>query len=225
MFFFFSFFSFGQPDYPDLMVKDYEEMEELLSHKIALSREASQKEGGAGSGALNELKQGLVVLFMHPQQGTNDALLALLKSEIISYTAFWRVVLDVVRDSLEIVQGSSYSVLQRASHLYVLENVLTYIKNTNEEEFNQVLSHIAKARIKIPREVINHRFINASLGRVPSPSSLAKNMLKKRLKEKKQREKKEKALEEIKKREKEALEEKKKAERKKPTTSSEIKEK
>ena len=211
--------SFSESNYQELRVKDYEEMERLVSAQVALSRKAAEKRGGSASEALEELKKGLVILFMHPQEGTNNALLALLKTEIISYTAFWRMVLDVVRDSIEIFQSSFYSVLQRASHLYVLENVLTYIKNTNEEEFNQILSVMAKARIEIPREVTNHRFLNVSLGRTPSPSAVAANMLNKRIKEKKEKDRRE-ALEKIKRAQKEALQKKQKAAKKKASGAS-----
>ena len=206
----FSLFAHSQYDYQQLMVKDYEEMEQIIKKQIASSRKALKEDNETAAGALAQLKKGLTILFMHPSDGTNSTLVALLKAEILNYAAFWRIMSDMVRDSVHILQSSSYSTPQQASHLYVLENVLSYIRSTNEAEFDQILDFIAKAKVLVSESINSHRLLNASRSPSPSPSSLAAAMLKQRIKARKAKERKEKALEKQRAKEK-ALEKKHKA--------------
>lgn len=189
----FSCFSFGEYDYRQLMLKEYEDMEKIINEKIALSRKAAEQDGEAFEGALGALKEGLSIVFMHPTDGTNGTLLSLLRAEVINYTPFWKVIMDIVSDSLNAFESSSSSTLEQASHLYVLENVLSYIQNRSlhEEEFKPILKLIVKARIKIPDAVRNHRFMTAGKAKLHSPSIKAKAMLKKRFKAKKEKEREE----------------------------------
>ena len=217
---FFSLSSHSQYNYQQLRVKEYEEMEQILKQRVTRSRKAAKQDGEAFEGALAELKQGLSILLMHPSDGTNSTLLALLKAEILNYTSFWRPFMDVVKDSLNILKSSSHSAIQRASHLYVLENVLAYIGNSNEEELEQILNLIAKAKIHVPKEVHTHRFMNASRARTTSPSLVAETMLRQRVQTREAKEKERKALEKKKKAE-EAL----KKQKKKPSGQRKQKEK
>ena len=187
-------------------------MEQIIKKQISRSRKALKEDNETATGALAELKKGLTILFMHPSDGTNSALVALLKAEILNYAAFWRTMSDMVKDSVHILQSSSYSTSQKASHLYVLENVLSYLRSTNEVEFEQILDFMAKAKVVVSKSINNHRFLNASRSPSPSPSSLAAAMLKQRIKARKAQERKEKALEKKRAKEK-ALEKKRKAQK------------
>ena len=199
-----SCFSFGEYNYRQLILKEYEDMEKIVNKQIALSRKAAKKDGEAFEGALSEIKKALSTVFMHPTDGTNSTLLSLLRAEVINYTPFWKIIMDITRDSLNIFESSASSTLQLASHLYILENVLSYIQNRSpyQEEFNSILKLIVKAKIEIPNAVSNHRFMTAGAAKPHSPSLKARTLLKKRLKMKKEKERKEREWEKIKEREK-----------------------
>ena len=189
----FSCFSFGEYNYRQLMLKEYEDMERIINEKIALSRKAAEQDGEDFEGALGALKEGLSIVFMHPTDGVNNTLLSLLSAEVINYTPFWKVIQDIVSSSLNIFESSSSSTLQKASHLYILENILSYIQHRSlyEGGFHSILKLIAKAEIEIPDAVNNHRFMTAGKAKLHSPSLKAKTMLRKRLKAKKAKERKE----------------------------------
>ena len=172
------------------MVKDYEEMEQIIKRQIVRSRRVAKEDSEMFEGSLSHLKEGLTWLFMHPSDGNNGTLLALLRAEILNYTAFWKVVMDVTRDSLNIFQSSSYSALQRASHLYVVENVISYITSTREEEYHKVLDVIAKAKMTIPKSINSHRLMNAGHSKPTSPSVVARSMLRQRITAQKEKKKK-----------------------------------
>lgn len=188
----FGFTSFGQQyNYQQLVLKDYEEMEKLVKQHIALSRKVFKEEGEEKAMALAELKKGLSIVFMHPLLGTNETLLTLLRAEILNYTDFPKALMDITSGSLSVLQSSTRSTPELASHLYIIENMLSYIRSTGEEAYHPILTAIAKAKISVPDEVHSHRLMNAGRAKPISPSLAARAMLKQRreLKKKEQKRK------------------------------------
>ena len=165
------------PDYRRLTAMEYEERAKAAQKQIAIARKASNE-----TAALNALQKGLVFVLAHPTDGTNSSLIALFRAERAALAPFWKLFYDITQDSLKSVQSSALSAAQRASHLYILENVLTYIQSLSdtEESFNKVLQLTAESKLKIPSEVHSQRLMDVGKGETISPSVRAARLLKKR---------------------------------------------
>ena len=165
------------PDYRRLTAMEYEERAEAAQKQIAAARKAASE-----TAALNALQKGLVFVLAHPTDGTNSSLISLFKAERAALAPFWKLFYDITQDSLKSVQSSSLSPAQRASHLFIIENVLTYIQGLSdkEESFNKVLQLTAEAKLKIPSEIHSQRLMDIGKGKTLSPSVRAARLLKKR---------------------------------------------
>ena len=168
-------------DYQQLMTKDYGEMKKIIYQHIKSS--AEHEADKAEFELISEIKKGLILLLMRPDRdGLNSSLISALRDEISKYRSFAGFLNEVVQESLKVLKSKTHSSVKRASHLFIIENALSYAKGLDSDT---VLKTIQKAKIEVPESVINERRLNAGVGEQASPSELAKNILKKRIKKRK----------------------------------------
>ena len=176
-----SSWSFAEYTYQELMIKDYKEMRSIINKYSRSSRNGDEEKSSAELKA--ELKKGLTILLMRPDRDNiSSFLINSLKEEILKYHTFKEALNEVVQDSLALLKDKTNSVEKRTSHLFVIQNALTFAKTL---ESDAVLKVIYKAKIKIPKDVTSELRLNAEMGEQASPSTLALRILKKRLKERK----------------------------------------
>ena len=168
-------------------------MRDILRQHLKRSREQAELDSETHQGALGELKEGLAVLFSRPDRdGLRSSLLPIIQNEVESYRPFMPVLQKLAEDSLLILQDKDFPVEQRASRLFVLENIIAHIRNIKNPSSRDILIVIRDAKVKIPKDVTNYRRLNTETGETASPSSIAKRILKSRAKEEKKRAKAEK---------------------------------
>ena len=102
------------------------------------------------------------------------------------------VLQELTEDSLLVLKDKDFPVEQRASRLFVLENIIAHIRNMKNSPSSDILTVIRNAKVKIPKDVTNYRRLNTETGETASPSSVAKQILKSRAKEEKKKAKAEK---------------------------------
>ena len=170
-----------QYDYQPLTVMEYDEVRQTLQNYVQKSRKQAELDDERKIGALGELKNGLRFLLMRSDRDyIRNSLVVILQVEIQKYRPFLSVLGEVVQGSIKGLNSKKSSVRARASHLFIIENAMGYIKTLPESpEANSILSSIARSRIRVPQAVTGDRRLNASKGEF-QPSKVAHSILKQR---------------------------------------------
>ena len=201
----------GEESSRQLMMKDYEEMRELLE------RYQKPQEGEDKETRLTQLKKGLKILFSRPDKDNlKSSLVRSFETEINSHSSFIKILREIVQEAIRDLQGEKGSISYQVNLLYILENTLSHIERLDDKKALGILKDISKAQIKISKEMLSYLLLNNNRGEMASPSYLAEQMLKKRMEKKKAVEKKRKALAKKKKKQKKKKLTKKKEHKEKP---------
>ena len=167
-----------------LKTKDYEEMREILNRHITSSQSDLTDGGEDVDSAVSELKKGLKILLMRPDtDAIKSSLILTVQNEIIKYRSFMAVFGEVVKTAIDEFKSKKGSVAYQASLLYLIENSLSYLDSINNKESNKILKSIKKAKLKTGKKVFNYLLLEMGRGKTASPSYLAGQILKKRVKE------------------------------------------
>lgn len=150
-------------------------MRAILSAHIEKSQTALSEEGEEA--ALLELKKGLKTLLMRPDiDATQNSLILSLQNEIVKYKSFMEVLKELVESTLEEFKAKKGSIAHQVSLLYIIENALSYLQSINNKESLLILKSIAKARLKIPKEMKAYLLLEMGRGETASPSYLARRI-------------------------------------------------
>jgi len=183
--------SWGNYNYQELKVKDYEQMRKIINSYIlktqGIASDQTQKRSQSDidpDEILLELKQALKVVFMRPDtDGLRNSLVLILEPEINIYKPFIEVLGDVVKEeAIPIFKNKKSSVISQAGALYILENAISYSKGYQKPEADKVFKVIKKAKIKIKDALIQHLRLEEGRGQTASPSHVAGQSLKQSLK-------------------------------------------
>ena len=175
----------GEFTYKKLMVKDYEELREILKKQVKNSQKQSFLDSEKPLGAIGELKKGLSWLFMRPDaDGLRKSLLPILENEIINYKPFLDTLHEITKDSIFVLKSKKSSTIQKTSHLFVLENTIEHIKNSESNSALKILKTIKDAKIKLPKKVREHKAREFGKETKQSPSQTAKKLIKIKAKKK-----------------------------------------
>lgn len=171
--------------YTELQIKDYDQMSEMVDEKIAQSKALAiqyQNEGQDEVGdqeAVAQLREALKLIFSRPNKDNMvGKLVANVRRELGNYNAFESTMNSVASEALTAVQNETLSVLDRATAVYVLENIMSEVRPSlpKNEDFRNLVKQVRDADLEVPEKVKAHRKLT-SMDETPDLSKVAKLLL------------------------------------------------
>lgn len=179
--------------YNELQIKDYDEMSEMVNTHIRKAKGLAIEKQQAGDiemgdqMAVDELAKAITLIFARPDKDNMAAkLMPSVKKELMNYNAYDETLSTVASDALVDLGNDKLPVVIRATAIFVLENLMSEIRPQlgDNEEYRNIVSKIAVAKIKVAKDVRNHRKLTG-MYETTSPSDTAKKLLKPYKKKKK----------------------------------------
>ncbi len=189
--------------YSDLIIKDYDEMNQQVQARIKKARELTKADAAEGEDqeAIAELADALRLIFSRPNSDNMVAKLTPdVRRDLSNLSAFEETMSTIARECLVEAQEKGGTVARRSTSLFMLENILSEIRPEvqGNESLRKIVQAIADAKLRIADDVIAERRVR-SMFKTTNPSDMAKDILKANERKVKQLEKemaKEKAAEE-----------------------------
>ncbi len=175
--------------YTDLIIKDYDEMNNMVQTRIKKSKAVGTKdrdgEGNDGE-AIELLRDALKLTFSRPNSDNMIAKLTPeIRRELLGYNAFEDTISSLAAEAISISKDKNATVSQQSTALFVLENLLGEIRPEAQSntDLRRVVERISDANLKISDEVMKDRKIR-SMFKTDNPSHIAADILKGIAKEK-----------------------------------------
>ncbi len=172
----------------ELHVKGYEGMMKLIEPWLKKASDIRKEEFSIGSSLEMDptIRQAYIIAL---SRSHHDSVVVKLIKNIRSRTSvktdFFSVITTIAKQSSAGFKNKDRSPLERATYLYVLENIITAVSayTTSDKRAVDILRIIASADIEIPDLVHNERYIHALEPQSLSPSQTAENILEKTVSE------------------------------------------
>jgi hypothetical protein len=168
-------------NFSELQIKDYDQMLNAVEKKVADSKAVAikmQEEDMVEEGdkqAVARLREALLLILSRPNKDNMVAkLVPVVKKELINYDAFQDVLAAIAGQATGAIQSETLSVSQRATAIYVLENLLSEIKPllTGDAKLRALVKKIRDADITVPDKVKSHRKLTG-MDETPDISKIA----------------------------------------------------
>lgn len=167
--------------YSELMIKDYDEMLEMVQSYVGKARDLAGEDGTANEDeAISQLRQALKLIFSRPN---SDNMVAKLVPEVrrvlVGFNAYESSVSAVANEAIGYVKNDEAPVSVQSTSLFVLDNILADIRPEVEANasLHAVVEHIRDAKLSMSREVNKERSLRGMFN-TKSPSDIAREMLK-----------------------------------------------
>lgn len=173
-------------NYSELQIKDLEEMTNSINIRVQKAKfaymkmQAEEKEEEGDRQAVEILREATYLILSRPNDDNMlSKLMPLVRSELSSYNAFEDTLTSITQESIRAVANEKLSAVNRGTHLFVLENILSEFRPeiVNNEDLRKIFEIIRDANIKLPSSVKNERILR-SMYKSKSPSTLAATILK-----------------------------------------------
>ena len=188
--------------FDELQIKEYEKMSELISpwvNKLTTPIPSSKDASVHPESLLRDLelddldgtsegdygyyaRKTFMTIFSRPDRDqVNQRLIKNLRSKPFINDNYFSLLKVIARQSSLSLKNKNRSPIERATHFYILENIIGELRAsiTKSSESQKILEQIANANIKIPQEVHQERYIRALQPQTASPSSIARQILRK----------------------------------------------
>ena len=168
----------------ELHAKGYEGMVELIEPWMEKARDIRKQEFSIGSSSdmIPTIRQAYIIALSRAHHDSVvDKLVQNIRSRTSTKSDFFQIMSTIARQSSAGLKNPDRSPLERATYLYILENVISSVSAyiVSDKRVVEILKIIAEADIEIPESVYNERYIHALEPRSLSPSQVAKNILEK----------------------------------------------
>ena len=167
--------------YNELMIKDYDEMLEMVQSFVLKAKEAAGEEGTSNEDeAVTHLRNGLKFIFSRPD---SDNMVAKLVPEVrrmmLGFNAYESSVNLIADEALDAVSAKNVAPSVQSTSLFILDNILAEVRPevTANPQLKAVVEHIRDARITVGKDVLKERKIRGMFS-TKSPSDTAASMLK-----------------------------------------------
>ena len=167
--------------YNELMIKDYDEMLEMVQSFVLKAKEAAGEDGTSNEDeAVSHLRNGLKFIFSRPD---SDNMVAKLVPEVrrmmLGFNAYEPSVSMIADEALEAVSSRNAAPSIQSTSLFILDNILAEVRpevgaNT---QLKAVVERIRDARITISKDVLKERKIRGMF-ETKNPSAQAAKILK-----------------------------------------------
>lgn len=167
--------------YNELMIKDYDEMLEMVQSFVKKAKEAAGEDGMANEGeALEHLREALKLIFSRPD---SDNMVAKLVPEVrrmmVGFNAYEPSVTDIAKQAIAAVKAKNAAPSIQSTSLFILENVLGEIRPEvgNNAQLRAVAEMIRDAKLEVSKDVLKERKIRGMF-QTKNPSDIASDVLK-----------------------------------------------
>ncbi|MGE4133721.1 MAG: hypothetical protein AB7F86_18940 [Bdellovibrionales bacterium] len=167
--------------YNELIIKDYDEMQEMVQVFIDQARAAGGEDGtGNEDEAISQLREALKLIYSRPN---SDNMVAKLVPEarrvLVGYNAYESTVRAIAEEAVGRLKQKDGPVTVQSTSLFILDNILADIRPEcdNNAQLRQILEVVRDAKIRVPKEVVNERKVRGMFN-TKNPSDLAGEILK-----------------------------------------------
>lgn len=174
--------------YNELMIKDYEEMLEMVQVFTSKARAAAGNEDQPNEAeAVAQLREALKFILSRPDSDNMvSKLIAEVRRDLLNYASYESTLSGITSEAIGNVKNKKAATSVQSSSLVILENILAQIQpelETNAEML-KIVEQIRDAKLKVPKDVKKDHKLRGML-KPKNPSELAKEMLKRLAKTKK----------------------------------------
>ena len=167
--------------YNELMIKDYDEMLEMVQSFVKKAKDAAGEDGTANDGeAIEQLREALKLIFSRPD---SDNMVAKLVPEVrrmmIGFNAYEPAVHDIAKQAIDAVKSKNAAPSIQSTSLFILENILAEIRPEvpNNNQLRAVAEMIRDAKLSVSKDVLKERKIRGMF-QTKNPSDIAAEVLK-----------------------------------------------
>lgn len=184
----------GMFKYNELMIKDYDEMLQMVQTLVKQSRQVGSQYSDTADDAeaIAKLREAMKLILSRPN---SDNMIAKLTPEVrrdlTGYGAYEDTMSILSVEGLDYIRNDKASVNSRATAVFLLENILSEVKPeaADNPEMRRIVQRIADAHISIPNDVRNDMKLGGMYN-TQNPSDIAAGILKKLPKQEKKKVKK-----------------------------------
>ncbi len=166
--------------YNELIIKDYDEMQEMVRHFVDRARDAAGEDGTSNEDeAVGYLREALKLIFSRPN---SDNMVAKLVPEVrrvlLGFNAYEREIGSLVNEAIGVLKKKNVATSVQSTSLFILDNILAEIRPEAENNamLREVIARVRDAKLRIPKDVIKER--QNRMFSTQNPSDLAKEILK-----------------------------------------------
>ncbi len=166
----------AQFKYNELMLKDYDEMLQMVNSKLKKARAVEDND----QEAVEHLREAVKLILSRPDSDNMVAkLIPEIRKELTGYNAFDDVLSALAAEEITIVKDKQAAGSVKATSLFVLTNMISLIKPeaVNNNDLRRVLDRIRSADIEIT-DSVKHDIKLRGMFNTPNPSKTAKEVLK-----------------------------------------------
>ena len=173
----------AQFKYNELMIKDYDEMSNMVQAHVKKARSVGSNtsdENVNDKEAINHLREALKLIFSRPNSDNMIAkLIPDIRRELGGYGAFEDTVSGLAAEQLGIVKNDKSPGSQQATAIFFLENLLSEIRPEIgiNENLRRVAERIKDAKVKVSDDVKRDMKLRGMF-KTMDPSKLAADILK-----------------------------------------------
>ena len=169
--------------YNELMIKDYDEMNQLVQAQVAKARAVgsnSSDENVDDVQALAHLREALKLIYSRPN---SDNMIAKLtpdvRRELVGYNAYEKTIASLVDEALGVAKNDKAAPSQQATSIFMLENILSEIRPeaAGNPELKKAVEKVKSAKTEISHTVANDMKLRGMFS-PRNPSELAEEILK-----------------------------------------------
>ncbi len=167
--------------YNELMIKDYDEMYEMVQSYLNKAKDLAGEDGTANEDeAISQLRQGLKLIFSRPN---SDNMVAKLVPEIrrvlVGFNGFESSVSAIANEAIGYVKNDEAPVSVQSTSLFILDNILAEIRPEveNNAQMRGIVERVRDARISLSKDVATERKVRGMFS-TKSPSDVARDLLK-----------------------------------------------
>lgn len=168
--------------YNELMIKDYDEMFEMVQSFVNKAKEAAGEDGTANEDeAISHLRNGLKLILSRPD---SDNMVAKLVPEVrrmmLGFNAYESSVSMIADEALDYVASKNAAPSIQSTSLFILDNILGEIRPEigSNAQLRTVAERIRDADLSVSKDVQKERKIRGMFS-TKSPSDVAREMLRK----------------------------------------------
>lgn len=167
--------------YSELVIKDYDEMLEMVQTFVNKAKEVGGEDGmGNEDEAKSQLREALKLIFSRPD---SDNMVAKLVPEVrrvlVGYNAYEDTVAAIAKEAVTAINTDGIPVSVQSTSFFILDNVLGEVRPEAESnaKLRSVVQMIRDAKLKVSKDVMKERKIRGMF-QTPNPSKIAEDILK-----------------------------------------------
>lgn len=170
-------------NYSTLIIKDYDEMRQMVDARLKKARGLSNENGEPGDGdgqAIEHLRDAYKLILSRPDSDNMIAKIAPdIRKALMGFNAYEDTLSSLAAESIATIKDKGATVSRQSTSLFILENMLREIRGEAEtnKDLRAVVQRIEDANLKIPKDVINDRKVRSMFVTV-NPSEEAEKILK-----------------------------------------------